>query len=624
MRRNSNLRNTVVGLVCIALPALIVFQLSHERQKPEVSEKPKQRSYAIEGSQLTAWWDEVPQAVRRVARPTGESSNIRREDYSGPESCRKCHKQNYDSWSQHPHRWMNALATDDHVKGAFSDDAQIAHLGGTGSFLRVGDKYHMRLERDGVRRDFHITRTIGSRFFQYYVGRQIAGPSPYQHPAYEQDHVLPYGYWLGQKEWVPVVHVYDRDDAPDKERTDPFDLLSPPRFATYSVGCNGCHTTFPVGDQFVRQLRVAGRHAPFPLHFAMADYLGETHPELWSAERNPNEMADQRLLELINTFEKYPAPEHAVTLGISCEACHLGAKDHAEGRLKKPVFFPQSPHLFAETATGEPVDCGRTRQNINWACGRCHAGERPYYAGGMSTWNSTEYSDAVRGGCYSQLTCVHCHNPHQKIGPKWSLTADQDDALCLKCHQELAPDPARLAHTHHPLGTSGSRCMNCHMPRINEGLQDMVRTHTICSPTAAAMIEANQPNACNMCHVEKPIDWTLSHLKSWYGATYNAVALRRKYPQSRGPVAVGWLHSENQAVRLSAADALFRNQAKWSLEHLIDALDDAFLINRQFARVGLEKLLDIDLVEFGYRFYMTRKERQKPLERLRAKWLESE
>jgi predicted CXXCH cytochrome family protein len=379
-----------------------------------------------------------------------------------------------------------------------------------------------------------------------------------------------------------------------------------------------------VGDQFVRQLRVAGRHAPFPLHFAMADYLGETHPELWSAERNPNEMADKRLLELINTFEKYPAPEHAVTLGISCEACHLGAKDHAEGRLKKPVFFPQSPHLFAETATGEPVDCGRTRQNINWACGRCHAGERPYYAGGMSTWNSTEYSDAVKGGCYSQLTCVHCHNPHQKIGPKWSLTADQDDALCLKCHQELAPDPARLAHTHHPVDSSGSRCMNCHMPRINEGLQDMVRTHTICSPTAAAMIEANQPNACNMCHVEKPIDWTLSHLKSWYGATYNAVALRRKYPQSKGPVAVGWLHSENQAVRLSAADALFRNQAKWSLEHLIEALDDAFLINRQFARVGLEKLLDIDLVEFGYRFYMTREERQKPLERLRAKWLKPE
>ena len=43
--------------------------------------------------------------------------------------------------------------------------------------------------------------------------------------------------------------------------------------------------------------------------------------------------------------------------------------------------------------------------------------------------------------------------------------------------------------------------MNCHMPRINEGLQEVVRTHTIFSPTNSAMIESNQMNACNQCHV---------------------------------------------------------------------------------------------------------------------------
>lgn len=57
----------------------------------------------------------------------------------------------------------------------------------------------------------------------------------------------------------------------------------------------------------------------------------------------------------------------------------------------------------------------------------------------MATWNSTEYSDAVQGGCYSELTCVHCHDPHKATGYQWSLSADQDDALCLKCHAKLAP-----------------------------------------------------------------------------------------------------------------------------------------------------------------------------------------
>jgi len=40
--------------------------------------------------------------------------------------------------------------------------------------------------------------------------------------------------------------------------------------------------------------------------------------------------------------------------------------------------------------------------------------------------------------------------------------------------------------------------MNCHMPKINEGINSLVRTHTIFSPTNPAMIEANRPNACNL------------------------------------------------------------------------------------------------------------------------------
>lgn len=591
-------------------------------EKPTVETKsrdPLRYKIADEDVPFINWWDRIPDEVIRTSLKTGEDSNIRPESYAGPESCRKCHKKNYDSWHGHSHRLMNAEATPENVMGDFSPEASITYMGGEAKFWEESEGvYRMSLERDGTYRVFDIHQTIGSRFFQYYIGMQIKGPIPRGHDSYETDHVLPFGYWLDQKEWVPVVHVFPRDDDPDETLTDPFDMLVPPMFAPYATGCNSCHTTFPAGDQFIRRLRTTGKFAPQPMHLAMSEYLGETHPELWSPEEDVSRLTSHGLLGLVQTFENYPATEHAVTLGISCEACHLGAKDHAEGRLKKPKFFPHDPLLRIENT--KSIEFGPSHQNRNWACGRCHTGSRPYYAGGMATWNSTEFSDAMKGSCYSKLSCIDCHDPHTGIGPKWKLRPDQDDSSCLKCHEDLKPETDRVAHTHHPMNTSGSRCMNCHMPHINEGMQDMVRTHTIFSPTNKNMLESNSINACNMCHGDKSIDWTTARLKEWYGASFDEQKIVESYPDKSKAVADGWMNSDREAVRLAAAGGLFRSggvHEKWSLPLLVDALDDPFLINRQFARIGIEEGLKVRLLDYGYRFYMTPEERKKPLAAIR-------
>ena len=159
------------------------------------------------------------------------------------------------------------------------------------------------------------------------------------------------------------------------------------------------------------------------------------------------------------------------------------------------------------------------------------------------------------------------------------------------------------------------------MPRINEGMQDLVRTHTIFSPTQKDMIEANHPNACNLCHTDKNINWTLKYLKNWYGAEFNERRIAEAYPHREMPTGDGWMKSENEAVRLVAADALARSQGADAVPHLIDALDDPFLINRQFAKRQLERVLGIRLIEFGYRFYMTPAERADPIKELRAQLL---
>lgn len=164
--------------------------------------------------------------------------------------------------------------------------------------------------------------------------------------------------------------------------------------------------------------------------------------------------------------------------------------------------------------------------------------------------------------------------------------------------------------------------MNCHMPRINEGLQDVVRTHTIFSPTNTDMIHGNHPNACNQCHTDQSIDWTIGYLDKWYGAKFDATRLQNQYANREQSAALGWLQSKNESVRLVAADALFRTKSKWAQDTtiqdpLINALDDPYLLNRQFASRGFEAMLGVKLQDYGYHFYMTPREREKPMADLR-------
>ena len=82
------------------------------------------------------------------------------------------------------------------------------------------------------------------------------------------------------------------------------------------------------------------------------------------------------------------------------------------------------------------------------------------------------------------------------------------------------------------------------------------------------------------------------------------------------------MQSRGEAVRKIGADALLRTRSRWEQnttiqDALINALDDPYLINRQFASRGLEDLLGVQLKERGYRFYMTPEERKEPIAELR-------
>jgi len=406
-----------------------------------------------------------------------------------------------------------------------------------------------------------------------------------------------------------------------------------------------------VGDWM---LRSGGRkriteYVPRPVSFQFSEYLAESHPTLVRKPDDWSETSGMAILDALESMNDIDIPEQAVQMGIACEACHNGCKEHLansmpEKSTKLPSFFPESPHVHSK-GTDVASLRGRNDINANFVCSKCHVGRRPEFANGGHTWNSTEFADAVRGACYDRkkadahsmkaLTCIHCHDPHAGTGKKWARTPAQDNESCLSCHEQFRDRAALQSHTHHAPEGSGSDCMNCHMPKITEGLQDVVRSHRIFNPTDARMLEANQPNACNLCHLDKPIDWTLGYLKEWYdlreslevggddrGEVYSETALASNYPDRQGPVGLGWLKSPHAPTRLAAMEALAKSDSFWAAPELVDMLKDAHIMNRQLTQKNLDEMLGVTLKEKGFQFYLEPPERNAAVAGLREELLE--
>jgi len=145
------------------------------------------------------------------------------------------------------------------------------------------------------------------------------------------------------------------------------------------------------------------------------------------------------------------------------------------------------------------------------------------------------------------------------------------------------------AHTHHPAGSSGSRCYNCHMPHTTYGLLKGIRSHRIDSPTVTASLRTGRPNACNQCHLDKPLSWTAEQLEQWYGIETGPIP--RQHQQISA--AAVWALSGDAGQRALMAwsfgwpAARQASGAGWTTPYLIQLLDDPYQAVRVIAQRSL-------------------------------------
>jgi predicted CXXCH cytochrome family protein len=234
---------------------------------------------------------------------------------------------------------------------------------------------------------------------------------------------------------------------------------------------------------------------------------------------------------------------------------------------------------------------------VNAICTQCHCAEVPLFPNGAGTWNSREGWDLEAGACATAIKCTDCHDPHRPGPPEGTDQIDQV-AACVKCHSSYA-DPARATkHAGHPASAAVS-CLDCHMPRISQGLEEVVRSHRISSPTDRRMLAAGAPNACNLCHLDRSISWTLDALaKGWGKRIEPETGWATTYGSLEAPAGKAWLASKDPFARNVASQAYARSPlGKAALPELLTTLEDPVPVNRVFGTFAVERVTGAPLGE---------------------------
>jgi hypothetical protein len=469
---------------------------------------------------------------------------------------------------------MNRRAGDPGAVIGDFGDASLAYAGGTASFRRDGEAYVMDLAPTGApARRFVITRTIGSRYLQEYVGVERQGPEPVGDPVYTREIRLPFGWWVRAGRWLPRPYFDswygDEYGADGSVASDPF----VPDREPWATRCAWCHNTYPFEIRLVR---------------ADAREVGHGLEQWFRLGRDPRAPRDR---DTIARDNRLPVDE-LVTVGISCESCHLGGRVHADAPHEaKPRFIPASPDLIARAGAPDLTGGRHNPVVVDAICAQCHSTPAPRYPNGAAVRNSTEALDLIASPCAPAIKCTDCHDPHTAGPGPGAPDSPRALAACTHCHSALA-DPAReAAHTHHPAGAAS--CLDCHMPRITAGVSAFVRTHRISSPADSVMLAAAAPNACNLCHLDRSISWTVSALAERWGVRLRPdAAWTVAYGDLDAPLGPAWLGSTSAQVRITAAAAYARSPLGRSvLPQLAVLLEDPIAYDRMWSLFALEDVL---------------------------------
>jgi predicted CXXCH cytochrome family protein len=227
---------------------------------------------------------------------------------------------------------------------------------------------------------------------------------------------------------------------------------------------------------------------------------------------------------------------------VGCEKCHGPGGDHVSRPSRANIVNPvrldtiDGVNVCVQChSQGQPLQKPLAGKYYDWPVGyrpglklsdfwqleEHKLGDTTFthFADGTAHKNRMQGNDFVQSVMYRRgVTCFSCHDVHGTQNNADLIKPAQ--VLCLTCHGPISPNGPHTAtieqHTHHKIGSTGSECVNCHMPAIQPEIRGVfVRSHTFNFIPPSATDSLKVPNPCTTCHTDKDTKWAAAALKSW-------------------------------------------------------------------------------------------------------------
>ncbi len=452
---------------------------------------------------LAAWQTEQTEPAR--GQSPARALELRDEGYVGSGACRECHAKNHASWQASFHRTMTQAPSSASVLAPFTGTTPALE-GVAWRLAQAGDAFHATpLGPDGAELGprTRVALLTGSHHYQIYWLATPAG-------VLEQ---MPLVWHVGEARWIPRKSMFLMPPTPTLPESDRWQEV-----------CIKCHAT---NGTAVHESTGATRVAELGIACEACHGPGEKHVAWRRAAESKETEESGTGLVVPDELE----PTRSAQVCGQCHGIHVfGDKAAHEAWFQEGFAFRPGDDL---AATRRLVR-GRTETNADAL--RAFLGEARieladyFWPDGEVRVSGREYNGLVESPCFQrgtgerQLSCLSCHEMHaseERVARGWNRDQLQDGkdgpGACLACHAALGEPAAWRAHTHHATGSSGSDCLNCHMPYTTYGLAKAIRSHTITSPNAATALAAGRPSACNQCHLDRSLGWTADKLAEWYG-----------------------------------------------------------------------------------------------------------
>ncbi|MEO6875788.1 MAG: multiheme c-type cytochrome [Opitutaceae bacterium] len=542
-------------------------------------------------SLLTTSWQTTPPANRPIQQVTPE--------YASADSCRSCHPGNYASWHASFHRTMTQVAKVENVASDM-DGLKLSIHGTDYRVDRKGEAYYVRSKPAGSDDSaFGASREIvlltGSHNLQIYwtatgVGRTLGQ--------------LPFAYVVAEKKWAPMEDTFLVPPGPSEVYQN----------GDWNIACYNCHVT-QGRQRFVSAGKYDSEVTDFGISCEACHSGGREHIE---KNRNPLRRFALHWTDHKDPTIANPARMDGPTASLVCGQCHSiwAFKNHQvelvwskQGAQYRPGAKELDGRWVVQpTATDHPVERETLLKSDP------HFMTERFWGDGMVRVTGRELNGVMASPCYKggKFSCLSCHEMHpantdpvslkawattQQLKPE--MTTNQS---CLQCHAAFKAPAALAAHTHHGAESAGSNCYDCHMPHTTYGLLRAIRSHQISNPSVRESIELGRPNACNLCHLDKPLAWTAGKLAEWYGQK----APELSTDDHRLSAGVQWLLKGDAEQRMLVAWSMGWEPAQkasgreWLYPYLAFELNDPYAAVRFAAWKSLQTLPGFSGYDFDY------------------------